>query len=412
MTTSARATTEESRRRWLAATWLPIAAVLTATAWGSNQFTPMLLVYHQTLGLGTGTLEALFGVYALGLIPGLLIGGPLSDALGRRRVVIPAAGLSLAASVALVAAGRGPALLFVGRLLAGVSAGAVFGSGTAWLREILLRETSPRGASPARDHAAATRAVVAMTAGFALGPLVAGVLAQWSPDPGVVPYLPHIALMIVVLALLSEAPETVAIGQRRRVSLALPGVGNARFRRVVTPMAPWVFAAPAVAFALLPSIVGAQRATDGIGLVAAITALCALAGVLVQPLARRLDVRAGGNRAATTGLLVLVVGLVLGAEAAHAHQSWLLVPCAIVLGAAYGLCLVAGLVEIQRMAGPDGLAGLTAAYYTLTYLGFAVPYVLTLGSHVAGYPLLLAITAALALGTALRVRLTSAQAPA
>lgn len=222
MTASARATTEESRRRWLAATWLPIAAVLTATAWGSNQFTPMLLVYHQTLGLGTGTLEALFGVYALGLIPGLLIGGPLSDALGRRRVVIPAAGLSLAASVALVAAGRGPALLFVGRLLAGVSAGAVFGSGTAWLREILLRETSPRGASPARDHAAATRAVVAMTAGFALGPLVAGVLAQWSPDPGVVPYLPHIALMIVVLALLSEAPETVAIGQRRRVSLALP----------------------------------------------------------------------------------------------------------------------------------------------------------------------------------------------
>jgi hypothetical protein len=30
----------------------------------------MLLVYHQRLGLGTGTLEAMFGVYALGLIPG------------------------------------------------------------------------------------------------------------------------------------------------------------------------------------------------------------------------------------------------------------------------------------------------------------------------------------------------------
>src|SRR6184192_3195961 len=60
--------------------WLPAAAVLLGTGWGSNQFTPMLLVYRQALGLGTGTLEAMFGFYALGLIPGLLIAGPLSDA--------------------------------------------------------------------------------------------------------------------------------------------------------------------------------------------------------------------------------------------------------------------------------------------------------------------------------------------
>ncbi len=34
--------------------WLPPAAVLLGTGWGSNQFTPMLLVYSQKLGLGTG----------------------------------------------------------------------------------------------------------------------------------------------------------------------------------------------------------------------------------------------------------------------------------------------------------------------------------------------------------------------
>jgi hypothetical protein len=49
---------------------VPIAAILLGTGWGSNQFTPMLLVYSHALGLGTGTLEALFGAYALGLIPG------------------------------------------------------------------------------------------------------------------------------------------------------------------------------------------------------------------------------------------------------------------------------------------------------------------------------------------------------
>ena len=84
-------------------TWLPAAAILLGTGWGANQFTPMLLVYHGSLGLGTGMLEAIFGLYALGLIPGLLLAGPLSDARGRRSVIFPAAVLSLAASFALAA---------------------------------------------------------------------------------------------------------------------------------------------------------------------------------------------------------------------------------------------------------------------------------------------------------------------
>jgi hypothetical protein len=215
--------------------------------------------------------------------------------------------------------------------------------------------------------------------------------------------------MIAVLVALRHAAETVTVDKARRLVLSPSAIGSKRFRTVVTPMAPWVFAAPAVAFALLPSVVGAERATDGIGLVAAITALCAVAGVLIQPLAHRLEGRARHNRAATTGLLVLVVGLGLGAVAAWAHQSWLLVPCAIVLGSAYGLCLVAGLIEVQRLADKDALASMTAAYYTLTYLGFAVPYLLTLGAHVLSYPALLLITGALALATASLVRLRSAQ---
>src|SRR5919201_2708045 len=83
--------------------WIPVAAVLVGAGWGTNQFTPLLLVYRQSLGLGTGTLEAMFGLYALGQIPGLLLAGPLSDARGRRTVVIPAAGLSLLASLVLAA---------------------------------------------------------------------------------------------------------------------------------------------------------------------------------------------------------------------------------------------------------------------------------------------------------------------
>jgi MFS family permease len=386
--------------------WLAVAAVLVGTGWGSNQITPMLLVYRHTLGLGTGTLEAMFGFYALGLIPGLLLAGPLSDARGRRGVVIPAAGLSLLASLVLAAGAHGVALLFVGRLLAGVSSGAVFSAGTAWLREISV---APLGT--ATRGGAARRAAIAMTAGFALGPLLAGVLAQWAPASRTVPYLPHIVFTAAVLLALRNVPETVTGSRRQAVRLSVPGVRSRRFRGVVAPMAPWVFAAPAIAFALLPSIVGADRVAEGIALAAAITSLTALAGVLIQPLARRLEAHAQSNRAGILGLLVLGAGLVLAALTAQTQEVWLLVPCAIVLGCAYGLCLVAGLIEVQKLAGGDELAGLTAAYYALAYLGFGAPYLFALAAHLASYPVLLSIAAALALSTAPVVARRSAQQP-
>jgi predicted MFS family arabinose efflux permease len=384
--------------------WVRAGAALFGAAWGSNQFTPMLLVYRQQLGLSTGTLEALFGVYALGLIPGLLIAGPLSDARGRRPVILASAMLSLAGTVALLVAAHGLTPLFVGRFLTGLGSGAAFGAGTAWLREL---SRPPFG--DANDHAAARRAAVTMTIGFAVGPLVSGLLAQWAPDPAVVPYLPHVLLMLVVLALVPGAPETVHRGGGGAIGRALPSLRHPRFVRVVAPMAPWVFAAPAVAFALLPSVVGAAHATDGIALTAVVAMVAAMAGVLIQPVARRLDADAAGNRAATLGLAVMVAGLALSAFTAHEQHTWLLVPSSIVLGMGYGLCLVAGLVEVQRLAHPEALAGLTAIYYVLTYIGFAVPYVLALAAHLTGYATLLLITAGLALVTALWVRFQGRQ---
>jgi hypothetical protein len=383
-------------------TWVPIAGVLAGAGWGSNQFTPMLLVYHARLGLSTATLEALFGAYAAGLIPGLLLAGRWSDAHGRRAVGVSAAVTSLLASVSLVAGAHALGLLFVGRLLAGVSSGAAFGVGTAWLRETSL---PPFGAA---DHATvARRAAVAMTAGFALGPLVAGMLAQWAPAATALPYLPHVALMIAVLLGLRGVPETIGPHERPDGAIALTPDNMRRFRRLVAPAAPWVFAAPAIAFALLPSIVGTEHSAGGVALTAAITSLTALAGVLIQPLARRLEAGwpdARVSPVAQLGLIAVAAGLALAALAADLRADWLLFPCAIVLGGAYGLSLVAGLLEVQRLAPPRALAGLTATYYVFTYLGFAAPYLLTVASNAASYAVLLLIASGLALLTALGIR--------
>ena len=219
-----------------------------------------------------------------------------------------------------------------------------------------------------------------MTIGFALGPLVAGVLAQWLPAPTVVPYVPHIVLMMAVLASLRAVPETLRSASRDATAAALPPESRRRFRRLVVPMAPWVFAAPAIAFALLPSIVGAGHAADGV------------------------SKTARDQAGSMLGLLALAVGLALGALAAAVHETWLLVPCSLVLGSAYGLCLVAGLLEVQRLAPERALGVLTAGYYAVTYTGFAAPYLMTLASGATSYAILLMIASGLAVVTAGVVR--------
>jgi hypothetical protein len=285
----------------------------------------------------------------------------------------------------------------VGRFVVGLASGAAFSAGTAWLRELSLLATGN-----VDSGRASRRAAVAMTTGFAVGPLVSGLLAQWGPARQVLPYLPHVAFMVATICASARlAPETIT--RRTRLSLGTglpPGLPRRRFWRSVAIVAPFVFAAPAVAFAFLPAAVGAAQLTGGVAVTGAVTALTALAGVLIQPAARALDTSRSRWSVGMVGLLVCAAGLVLGAYTVEIGSLWLLAPCAAVLGCAYGLCLVSGLTEVGRLVRPEAVGSLTAVFYALAYLGFATPYLLTLASPLASYRTLLLIIAAVALTSA------------
>jgi MFS family permease len=368
--------------------WLRAAAVLFAIAYGANQFSPLMVVYREQAHYSAVTVAAFFGVYAAGLVPGLLLGGPASDRWGRRRLLLPALVVSAPASGVLalggVAAVAQPAL-YTGRFVFGTVTGIAMAVGTSWVKELSQALWDPEATAGAGAH----RAALALSAGFGVGPLVAGVLAQWAPLPMELPYLVHIALTVAVVAAVARLPETRPAGSfRSGLRVHLPR----RFRRAVVPMAPWVFGAPALSFAVQPAALGAGLA--GVGLVYAtlLTTVTLGAGVAVQSWARRISPVTG----ARIGLAALVVGLLVAAAAAALGSPVLAVAASAVLGASYGLCLVAGLLEVQRMAEPARLAGLTAVYYTVTYVGFGLPVLLAALTGVAGYPLLLVGLAVLA----------------
>jgi MFS family permease len=367
---------------------------------------------YRDAGYSVLTVDTLLGAYVIGLVPGLLLAGGLSDRFGRRPVMLAGTTLSLLASALLAVGERGPGWLAAGRFLTGVAVAVAMAVGSTWVKELSDREpdsVADRGTG---------RAALCLTLGLGVGPGVAGVLAQWGPMPMVLPYLVHLLLVATVLPVLRRSPETgsragssVRLGVVRLGVVRLGVVRHPRFRRVIVPMAPWVFGSAGVAYAIMPQLVGDRVGHWGLAYSTLLTVCTLGAGTLVQPLARRLD-RQTSARGVVVGMIVMSLGLAASAVAAALRSPWLALGAAVVLGAAYGIAVLSGLLELQRLAPPEELAGLIGVYYALAYLGFLVPSLLAVLSEVASYPVLLVGLAVVAFsGTLLIVRHSRAHLP-
>ena len=372
-----------SPRNSASRSWVSAALAMFVVAWGANMFAALLHVYRASLS--SVEVAALFGAYALGLMPALLLLAPVSDRWGRRVVVIPALLLSAVGSGILLLAGDSFMGLLLGRILVGIAAGATFGPGTAWVKELSDRAGA--------QSSGVTRAAVALSAGFAAGPLIAGMTAQWLPGPESTSYIVHLVLVALLLPFMWKAPETMT-SPRGGSDEATSGIGDALrsgvFLKVILPTAPWVFGAATTPFAVLPGLVGlGEFRVVASGIAAAVTLGV---GVLVQPWARTLAARAPAVPY-RVGLGALVAGMLMAAATAHTHYAVLLIPTSITLGGAYGLLLVSGLRCVEALASSRDLATLTSIFYVLTYIGFAFPLVVSSLTPVLPAPQLLVAAA-------------------
>lgn len=371
--------------------WRRAVLVLFAVAAGTNVPTPLLLVYKVQLGLSAETLTALFGVYAAGLVPSLLVAGPLSDRIGRRGVVLPFVAMSALASLLFVVAAHSLPLLFLARFLQGVVSGAVFSVGSAWIGEL-----SPGDGSGAR------RAAAAMSAGFSLGPLISGFLAEYAPLPTTLPYLLHIGVVVLGFAAARRLPETVPLDRPRpdRAERTREPLVRASDRwtlcTVIAPVAVCVYAFPSVVIAALPVLV--RLPGDGVVVTGVLAGITLGASTLAAPLQRRLG-RWTAVVAATCGS----AGYALALVAARSGRVPVLLPGAVLLGAGGGLALAAGLALIAQIALPARRGALTSVFYACAYVGFAAPFATALAARHGGPGRPLAVASLLAGLLALRL---------
>lgn len=376
--------------------WLFVAFAVFSVAWGGNEATPMLVFYRQEAVFSDVFVDSLLVSYAVGIVAGLLICGPLSDRFGRKVVMLPSPAIALLGSVFIALGETTESVMFIGRILAGLAVGVAMSVGGSWIKELSTPTFEP-GVAPS---AGAKRATMSLTAGFGLGAGLAGVLAEWGPMPGQLPYIVHCLISVVALAGLMTVPETrqsahLKVKGSFWSDILVPTIRHPRFLTVVAPVAPWVFGAAGVAYAITPRLVqdqvGSPVAFSGL-----LTVIALASGFTIQQFGPRINT-AYNARGPIVALVLVIVGMTVAAVASRYIAVWSAIVVAIILGAAYGLCLISGLTEVQRIAGPDDLAGLTAAYYTLTYIGFFFPMILTrLSSHLS-YPVMLGAGVAVAM---------------
>jgi MFS family permease len=370
------------------ATWSLFAgvlAVLLATGWAANHFAGLMPAISDHRHLGASTLDAVFGIYAVGLLPGLLIGGRASDVLGRQWIAWAGSAIALAGTVAMLLS-QDSAVLLVGRLIVGVGVGFAISSCTAW-------------ASDLKGAAGATIAGAVLTAGFAIGPFVSGAIAS-AVHPGIQLSF-GIAAAIVVLATVA----TVVAARRTAVTepatagaleQALPtGQGSARALSWAMPLAPWVFASATLAFVTIPTRMHTGLAAP---MAAGIATLIANGtSALIQLVARA---RRWGPQAGTTGALLAALGYAVTAATPPPMKLELGLSLLLVLGCASGLLLREGLIDLEATAPQRVRGALTGAFYTVAYLGFGLPLLLSTVGSALWSAIILAVMAALALATA------------
>jgi MFS family permease len=240
----------------------------------------------------------------------------------------------------------------------GLAVGMISGAATAALVELDARGSRRR---------AALWAGLAQAGGSGLGPLAAGVLAQWAPDPLRLPYLLFGGLSLVAAAFVLRSPEG---GEETREAWKpqWPRVPEEMrrsfFRLGLTAGAVW--ATLALFLSIVPSFAESLLRTRNLALLAAVAALALLASFSAQIVVER---REGSHRRdQAIGCALLALGLGGLVAAAPTGSLALLLAGAVLAGAGHGVAFLTAQQELNELAPDERRGEVTAAFISCIYV--------------------------------------------
>lgn len=325
---------------------------------GTSTLTPLLPLYQRDFGLSTGTATLLFVTYTVTVCPTMLIAGNLSDRLGRKRLLLPAMAVMTLASLVFALAESVP-LLFAGRVLQGLAIGGFLGVGAAFVVDHARRESKAL---------AAALAGVAFRVGFGLGPGIAGITAEYAPNPRHLVFELHIVVMIIGMIAVATATETLF--RRKdpgpfRIRIGVPHGQALGFLTFVAPATFMMSFVEGTELSVVPIFVVDTLKQENLAIVGAIGFLVLALGGLAPFLARNLDPRRSVMiGAGTSAVLSCLIPLSSAADAVV-----LVVLAAALTGVANGFILYGGTVICGTIVPIEERGKLMSLLLMCAYLG-------------------------------------------
>src|SRR6202020_1762535 len=345
--------------------YLLMAGLLLVMMLGGTLPVPLYVLYEKDMGFGPLGVTVVFAAYVGGTLFALVALGDLSDHIGRKKVVAIAVACA-AVSSALFLAASGIGVLIAARVGSGVGAGLATGTATAALTEL-----QPRG-----DHrAAAVTASGSNMTGLGLGPLLAGLFAEYVTMPTRTVFWAYLGVCALAVAALPLIPETVrnpdrAFRLRPRIDVPLG------MRAVMLGAGLGVFAAFTVLglfSSLVPTFLHGILGVHNLALIGGASFLIFIIAAISQAASARWPSR----RSVSAGLPLLLVCLAALESALFARALWVFVVATVAGGIAVGFVFRGGLSELNRLADPGHRAAVVSAFFVAAYVGLGLPAVFT-----------------------------------
>ena len=349
-----------TRRR--VAFWL-LAFVFAATMLGTTLPTPLYVIYQAQWHFSAAMVTLIFAVYAAAVLATLLLAGRSSDQTGRKPVLAAALGVSALSTVAFIFA-PDEGVLLAGRVLSGLSAGLMTGTATAALTELVPASAGRR---------ASLAATAANMGGLGLGPLIAGLFAQYAPHPTTLVFEVYLAVLAAAGLCLRFVPETVS--PRRRPTLRFAGLGipeQGRGQFIAAAVAAFAaFALLGLFSSLVPGFIGGVLHQDSHAVQGAVVFAMFAVGTVTQVALSRFSSR----RVVLAGLGLFLAALALIVAALAQAGMALFLAGTVVGGVAVGAIFLGSLATASRLAPPERRGHAISAFFVACYAGLIIPVV-------------------------------------
>jgi MFS family permease len=338
-----------------------LAYAFAAIMVGTTLPTPIYALYADRMHFDVLTTTVIYATYAFGVLFALLAFGRWSDAIGRRPLLLAGIVCALASAAVFLAAESVP-LLLVGRVLSGLSAGIFTGTATAAVIE---------AAPPDWHNRAAAVATAANVGGLGGGPLLAGLLVQYAPQPLHLTFIVHIGLVLLAAVAVLVVPETSdrtgSLGLQR---LSVPPEVRGVF--VIAAIAAFAgFAVTGLFASVAPAFLSGVVGVENHAVAGAVASAVFLASAAAQLFAGRI----APQRAVVMGCAILVVGMVILTVALYLSSLWGLIAAAIVGGVGQGICFSRGLAAVAELTPPGRRAEIASAYFVIAYVAISLPVI-------------------------------------